>query len=204
MLYIMRHGKTDWNELKKLQGQTDIPLNEEGRGQATAAGREYAGIHLDICYCSTLGRARETAALFFEARALAGKQTGSAGTDGENIPIVYDDRLREMGFGKYEGIERCFDIPDCPVNVFFKHPEEYDVPVEGGESMDELFARTEEFLKEKVYPALKEGKDILIIGHGAMNSSIICQVKNNSDRTRFWEVGIPNCKMIQVSGDEVR
>ena len=204
MLYIMRHGKTDWNELKKLQGQTDIPLNEEGRGQATAAGREYAGIHLDICYCSTLGRARETAALFFEARALAGKQTGSAGTDGENIPIVYDDRLREMGFGKYEGIERCFDIPDCPVNVFFKHPEEYDVPVEGGESMDELFARTEEFLKEKVYPALKEGKDILIIGHGAMNSSIICQVKNNSDRTRFWEVGIPNCKMIQVSGDEAR
>ena len=204
MLYIMRHGKTDWNELKKLQGQTDIPLNEEGRGQATAAGREYAGIHLDICYCSTLGRARETAALFFEARALAGKQTGSAGTDGENIPIVYDERLREMGFGKYEGIERCFDIPDCPVNVFFKHPEEYDVPVEGGESMDELFARTGEFLKEKVYPSLKEGKDILIIGHGAMNSSIICQVKNNSDRTRFWEVGIPNCKMIQVSGDEVR
>nr|MCR5727762.1 histidine phosphatase family protein [Lachnospiraceae bacterium] len=119
-------------------------------------------------------------------------------------PIIYDDRLREMGFGKYEGIERCFDIPDCPVNVFFKHPEEYDVPVEGGESMDELFARTGEFLKEKVYPALKEGKDILIIGHGAMNSSIICQVKNNSDRTRFWEVGIPNCKMIQVSGDEAR
>ena len=212
MLYIMRHGKTDWNELKKLQGQTDIPLNEEGRGQATAAGREYAGIHLDICYCSTLGRARETARLFFEARALAKHKPGgsTAGDDGkngeyeENIPIVYDERLREMGFGTYEGIERCFDIPDCPVNVFFKHPEEYDVPVEGGESMDELFARTGEFLKENVYPALKEGKDILIIGHGAMNSSIICQVKNNSDRTRFWEVGIPNCKMIQVSGDEAR
>ena len=68
MLYIMRHGKTDWNEQRKLQGQTDVPLNEEGREMALAAGREYAGIHLDVCYCSPLIRAKETAELFFKER----------------------------------------------------------------------------------------------------------------------------------------
>lgn len=39
MLYIMRHGKTEWNELHKLQGRTDIPLNEEGRQMAKLPGK---------------------------------------------------------------------------------------------------------------------------------------------------------------------
>ena len=51
MLYIMRHGKTDWNAMRKLQGRTDIPLNEEGRQMAEHARTEYADIHFDICYC---------------------------------------------------------------------------------------------------------------------------------------------------------
>lgn len=57
MLYIMRHGKTDWNELHKLQGITDIPLNAEGRRMAENARVEYADVHFDICYCSPLVRA---------------------------------------------------------------------------------------------------------------------------------------------------
>ena len=61
MLYIMRHGKTDWNAMRKLQGRTDIPLNEEGRQMAEHARTEYAVIHFDICYCSPLIRAKETA-----------------------------------------------------------------------------------------------------------------------------------------------
>ena len=52
MLYIMRHGKTDWNALHKLQGRTDIPLNEEGRAMARAAREQYREVHFDICYCS--------------------------------------------------------------------------------------------------------------------------------------------------------
>ena len=61
MLYIMRHGRTDWNDLAKLQGQTDIPLNEDGRALARVAAREYRDVHLDLCYCSPLLRAREKA-----------------------------------------------------------------------------------------------------------------------------------------------
>ena len=50
MLYIMRHGKTDWNAKHKLQGHADIPLNEEGRQMAEKAREEYDGPVFDVCY----------------------------------------------------------------------------------------------------------------------------------------------------------
>ena len=51
MLYIMRHGKTDWNAKHKLQGRTDIPLNEEGIQMAEQAKEKYKDVNFDICYC---------------------------------------------------------------------------------------------------------------------------------------------------------
>lgn len=181
MLYIMRHGKTDWNVIHKLQGRTDIPLNAEGREMAKAAGKECENVNFDICYCSPLIRAKETAEIVLQNR---------------NIPIIYDDRLKEMGFGIYEGIENSFQAPDCPINVFFQNPSQY-VPGEGGESFEELFARTGSFLKEIITPALEESKDILIVGHGAMNSSIVCQIRG-IPLDRFWEAGIENCKLMKL------
>lgn len=52
MLYIMRHGKTDWNAVHRLQGSEDIPLNEEGRQMARDAWKKYGDLRFDICYCS--------------------------------------------------------------------------------------------------------------------------------------------------------
>ena len=178
----MRHGKTDWNERRKLQGRTDIPLNDEGRKMAAEAAEKYKNVHFDICFCSPLIRAAETAEIFLKNR---------------DIPIVKDDRLVEMSFGEYEGLENSFDIPGCPINTLFHTPEKYTDPPGGAESFGELFERTGAFLEEKVYPLLDEGKDVLIIGHGAMNCSIVCQVKNIPLKD-FWSVGIDNCKLMKL------
>lgn len=182
MLYIIRHGKTDWNAEYRLQGRTDIHLNEEGRQMARDAAIEYKDINFDVCYCSPLVRARETAELLLEGR---------------DVPIIPDERLIEMAFGCFEGVANIYEIPDCPMKVFFFNPELYVEPVEGGESMDELFERTGDFLKNVAYPLLAEGKDVLIVGHGAMNSAIVTQVKNK-DRKDFWSDGIPNCKLMKL------
>ena len=179
MLYLIRHGKTDWNDRHKLQGRTDIPLNDEGRRMAEAAREEYRDVHFDVCFSSPLIRARETAEILLRGR---------------DISIIEDERLREMSFGSYEGQENSFDIPDCPINILFFHPEQYTDPPGGAESLDELFGRTGESLKEKVYPDIEAGKDVLIVGHGAMNSSIICQVKEQSV-SKFWDAGIENCEL---------
>lgn len=181
MLYIMRHGKTDWNEKHKLQGKTDIPLNAEGRKMAELAREEYSSIHFDVCYCSPLSRAKETAEIVLRGR---------------NIPIVIDNRLEEMGFGIYEGIENSFQIPDCPINVLFQTPEKYRA-VENGESLQDLYARTGEFIKEIVEPDLENGKDVLIVGHGAMNLSILCQIKGVPVE-KFWSSSIENCKLMRL------
>ena len=98
---------------------------------------------------------------------------------------------------EYEGLENSFSIPDCPVNVIFQAPEKYTASVGGAETFDELFARTGTFLREVIDPLMKEGKDVLIVGHGVMNLSIISQVRN-LPRKDFWSTGIENCKMIRL------
>lgn len=76
MLYIMRHGKTDWNAKHKLQGRTDIPLNEEGIQMAEQAKEKYKDVNFDICYCSPLVRAKQTAEIVLEGRNLLYMTTG--------------------------------------------------------------------------------------------------------------------------------
>lgn len=179
MLYIIRHGLTDWNKYCKLQGQTDIPLNDEGRAMAEMAAREYADVHFDICFCSPLIRAYETAEILLSGR---------------KVPIITDDRLKEMNFGIYEGLENYRQVRNCPIDTLFNHPEDYVTPAENGESFEQLFKRTGEFLDEKVKPLLEQEKDVVIVGHGAMNSSIVCQIMG-LPLDRFWSAGIENCKL---------
>ena len=182
MLYIMRHGRTDWNDLKKLQGRTDIPLNEQGIEMAEKAALEYKDVHFDVCYCSPLVRAVKTAQILLKGR---------------DVKIITDDRLMEMSFGEYEGVANSFKDPECPINVLFWHPEEYTRAAGGGESLQELFARTGSFLRQVALPLVEQGKDVLIVGHGAMNSSIVCQVKQLPIKD-FWSAGIDNCKLMQL------
>jgi probable phosphoglycerate mutase len=98
-IYFIRHGETDWNRERRLQGQRDIPLNELGRSQATRCGlilrdlfgkNGHAGTSLDFV-SSPLGRARETMELM---RMELGLEPGRYRTD---------PRLKEMSFGRWEG-----------------------------------------------------------------------------------------------------
>ena len=97
MLYIIRHGQTAKNKQKVLQGRSDLPLNEEGRQQSLDAGaalREQ-GIKADRVYSSPLIRAVETAKL-------------ACGTD----DVMTDERLIEMDYGPYEGMDLTSPAPE--------------------------------------------------------------------------------------------
>lgn len=87
-IYIVRHGQTVWNASNRLQGRADIELNERGRALAGETGRSLEQTAFDKIYSSPLIRAYETACLIRGYR---------------NIPIIRDDRLKELSFGIYEG-----------------------------------------------------------------------------------------------------
>ena len=144
---------------------------------AEKAALEYRDTPFDICFCSPLRRAAETAEILLKGR---------------NVPIEFDERLAEMSFGSYEGFENIFSKPDCPLYAFFKDPGHYTGTPGGAESLDSLFERTGAFLREKALPLHEQGKSVLIVGHGAMNSSIVCRLRGLEQKD-FWSERIENC-----------
>jgi probable phosphoglycerate mutase len=86
-IILWRHGNTDWNNQRRFQGQTDVPLNERGIAQAVAAAGKLALLKPDLLITSDLSRCAQTAAALGDA-------TG--------LPVERDVRLRERGFGEWE------------------------------------------------------------------------------------------------------
>lgn len=179
-LYIMRHGETDDNTRRVLQGQKDNPLNERGRQQALKVKEELSGIEFDKIYSSPLIRAVETAQL-------------ATGRNREDI--ILEERIKEIGFGVLEGT--VLEEMKPPYNNFFKAPSCYVAP-EGGESLLELSARTWSFLLE--IKGTLPGKKVLLVSHGAAIHSMIYQIRKQTI-DHFWDMNLGNCGLLEVSDE---
>ena len=136
-VYLIRHGETDYNKQKFLQGRSNISLNECGRELAEITGRALQDVTFDYVYSSPLNRAMETAKLLLNSK---------------NIPIIPEERIIEISFGEHEGKSfhpEHFTISDKDFMNFFKAPERYQIPA-GGESFEEVIKRTGDFWPELV------------------------------------------------------
>lgn len=87
LIYVLRHGITQWNKLKKVQGAMDIPLAPEGIELAKRTGEALKDVPFDICFTSPLARARQTAHYVLGNR---------------QIPVIEDKRIQEIDFGVLE------------------------------------------------------------------------------------------------------
>ena len=88
---FVRHGQTDWNLQGRIQGQTDIPLNECGKSEAQQVAERIRLESWDVCYASDLIRAADTASTISERV--------------PNLSLIFDPRLRERNYGVIEGME---------------------------------------------------------------------------------------------------
>lgn len=185
-LYLIRHGETQWNKKRRVQGMSDIPLNDYGRNLARQTAEGLKKIHFDFAYTSPLVRAKETAEIILEGR---------------NIPLYEESKIRELGFGAYEGI--CISGPDkspysAEFNKFFKDTANY-VPAEGGEQIEEILERTGAFLQKLYQDESLQDKTILISSHGAAMTALLNNIKGVFNPAEFWNRGVPaNCAVTIV------
>ena len=187
-IYIIRHGETVWNANKLLQGSADIELSENGRALAGETGENLENVHFDKIYSSPLIRAYETACLIRGHR---------------NIPIIRDDRLRELCFGVNEGknFSKLLSDESDAFHHFFKRPDLYRAP-ENGETLEHICERAADFMKEVVEPQAQELERIIIVAHGALNKAIMCHIKQHGI-DQYWSGGLQkNCNVIMVRLDE--
>lgn len=181
IIYLFRHGETDWNKEWRLQGQSDIPLNDRGRALAEETADALCEIRFDRAFCSPLIRAAETAAI------IAARNT-------HPLSPLPDPRLMEIHFGQYEG--RTFDKrskqdPSHPLHRFFCQPECY-IPPAGAESLQAAQNRAQSFLQERIVPLEGICENVLIVAHGALNRCILSAI-DGSILERFWQISLPNC-----------
>ena len=183
-LYIVRHGETDWNKSRRIQGQVDIPLNAFGRHLAIETGKGLADNPFEVCISSPLGRAVGTAELIL---------------GGREVPILTDRRIIEMAFGVWEGgccSEEGWNLPQ-KFRDFFHAPERYRAP-EGGEDFYMVRERLSDFLEEIYHKDGWQDKNILITTHGAALCGMLNIIKK-APVSEYWGKGVhKNCAVTEV------
>ncbi|OZB92203.1 histidine phosphatase family protein [Paenibacillus sp. XY044] len=141
---LIRHGVTEWNNLGKAQGISDIPLNEEGIKQATALANRFTSEKWDIIFSSNLTRARQTAEIIRQFLGIAS--------------VFTDDRIREINCGLIEGTTEEERISRWGINW-----REQNL---GMEDFKMVAKRGLSFLEE--LSVGHAGKRILVVSHGAL------------------------------------
>jgi probable phosphoglycerate mutase len=170
ILYVTRHGETDANALRQIQGRRDIPLNATGIAQAEELKTRLKTVRFDRIYTSPLSRARKTAEIVNSDR---------------QVPLIVDDRLIEMSYGDLEGTStssfEAYERKD-----FSRYPH--------GESFLDVAARVYPFIDElkRRHP----DETILIVGHIGVDRIIASYFESfTNDGFRRWT--IPNCSVLR-------
>lgn len=163
VIYMIRHGQTDFNKKRIMQGLSDIHLNEEGIRQANAAKEKLKDVDFDICISSPLKRTLQTAQII---------------TDNK-CKIILDDLLIERNMGNFEGeayqLYQKYDFWNLKTNLSFN----------GVETVRDIFARAKKFL-DKIKDEYKD-ETILIVSHHAVLRALHYNIVGYNDDTNLLD-----------------
>lgn len=177
-VYILRHGQTDLNKERRVQGHLDVELNETGICQARELAKviQAQGLHFDRVYSSPLKRAIDTCQLV-------------TGRKREEIRI--DERLKELNFAELEGAKYT-ELPGT-AQTFFTAPERFK-PIGEGETFPELIDRVMDFLEDlkKV-----DAENVLLTSHGTAIHAMLLALEHKELKD-FWNEDVHNCDLIPL------
>ncbi|MGC8724377.1 MAG: histidine phosphatase family protein [Acidobacteriota bacterium] len=172
-LIVVRHGETEWNSEKRIQGSVNVPLSPKGIGQAEALAETMAreAWRFDRVYTSDLDRSRTTAQIL---------------ADRLEIPVlVTSPLLRELHCGLWEG-RAIEELRTREPEAYASWLDDPEWAIPGGESVSELYGRVVTFFKEQ--KATLEGcRDVLLVAHGLANRMILAALmKIEPQRARYF------------------
>lgn len=177
MAILVRHGETFNNRDLRFQGFNDGPdaqLTPKGREQARAVRDVVKRMPFDVVWASPLGRARETAEIIVQGR---------------NLPILFDDRLREVDFGELNGLSLKDYFVGRGRSKTDWWADNWDVPYPGGESFEQLYARVADFAamcRERTESTM------LIVSHSTPLKMSLALMENR-DPKELLPLYVPNC-----------
>ncbi len=175
-LLLVRHGQSEWNQVRRFQGAHDVGLSDTGRVQAEALGRAVRrGYRVATAYVSPMRRALETAEI-----ALAGTA----------IPRVPLPDLRELSLGEWEGrtVDEVRALHGDPFHAWVRAP--LDCPPPGGEALPEVSARVRRAIA-RIGEDHRNGDDVLVVAHGGVISVYLCHLLGVSFNA-LWRLRIDN------------
>lgn len=160
-ILLARHGETEWNAVRRVQGGTDIPLSPHGIAQAEALADRLAAMPLAAVYSSDLSRAAGTAA-------------PAAARHGLSVQTLPD--LREKGFGEWEGLTQADLERDYPELWHRYHVvRDLDAPVPGGETWPQVQERLTAALRRILAAHPGSEETALLVGHGGSGRAVILE-----------------------------
>ncbi len=170
--YFVRHGQTEWNSIRKLQGLLDSPLTDDGIKQTANLSKVLPNVESVIT--SPLGRAKHTAALLVS----------------DKCSITENNLIAEMSFGDVEGLEKEEFNKLYPREFYdlWHRADQYNPTAFNGESFESMVYRAKGFLKELKTDYVN--KDTLIISHGIMLKVIMGVIWEHS-LDKFWDDPVP-------------
>ncbi len=175
-IYYVRHGQTDFNLMKKMQGGgTEKDLNETGINQAQETKKNLENIKFDVILCSPMNRAKQTAQII---------------DNGRNLPIITDERIRERKLGEYEG----HIVTDEIEKRIWNYDLNYNIP--NGENLHDFEKRIIEFLKEAKQKYNE--KTVLIVAHGGVAKVVKAYLSGMPESKDLSEIRIENCEIIEA------
>ncbi|MBX3118047.1 MAG: histidine phosphatase family protein [Fimbriimonadaceae bacterium] len=162
-LYLVRHAQTEWNAQGRAQGHTDIELDAEGQTQAELLQNAFDGVRIARILSSDLKRCLQTAEQ-------VAKATGA--------PLIQDARLRERGFGEWEGLP-FEDILARRQEFEAQGGDPFDHRPPGGESMHDVWNRLGSFIEQHEC----EKEPLAVVTHGGALAIFLAQIIKGSGST---------------------
>lgn len=191
IFYFVRHGETDWNVKKKIQGKTDIPLNENGWQQAKKLAEE-------LCKKQQVGEFHAVCA--YTSPQLRASKTAEVMADALGIPCVELDGLKEMDLGEWEGLKWDFIKEEYEEIYAYWNTHRRYTHTPGGESYHEVLGRTLDALKIILE---RETDDVIVVSHSAIFMALRCYLAELPFEEMVTHFKTKNAGVVEIRREEI-